>query len=89
MRQAILEHPYRSALARFFGVLLAVWLSGVILGLYVVSAPCDPVDEPCDGAAMAAGFIWYLALFGGIVAATLIGAVSLSFLLVFRKDKVT
>jgi F0F1-type ATP synthase assembly protein I len=35
---------------------------------------------------MAAGFIWYLSFIAGIIAAALASAVSLFFLLVFRKD---
>ena len=63
----------KSALV-FVGVLVVVSLAGFLLGFWVMFSDekCEP---PCDGAAMAAGFIWILGFEAGIVLA-LIAAIT-------------
>ena len=52
----------------FIGVLVVVSLAGFLLGFWVMVSE-KKCEAPCDGAAMAAGFIWIFGFEAGIVLA--------------------
>ena len=57
----------KSALV-FVGVLAGVSFAGFLLGVWVVMSQ-DHCEPPCDGAAMAAGFIWILGFEASLILA--------------------
>jgi hypothetical protein len=78
MKRFALEHPFVSGMVIFVLIFLGGSLAGIVLGMLVMAShPCEHVtpNDPCDGAAMAAGMIWSLSssasfIFGLVIAVT-------------------
>jgi hypothetical protein len=71
----------KSALV-FVGVWAVTSLAGFLLGIWVVASE-GKCESPCDGSAMAAGFIWSLSFAAGLIFA-FIAAISTAVYLRFK-----
>ena len=56
----LLGRPVLTSFLVFLIVLIGGSLCGFILGIWAMARETGPCESPCDGAAMAAGFIWSL-----------------------------
>ncbi len=78
-KERILNNPFLFGFSIFLLIFLGGSLAGFILGMIVmVRNPCSRggPSDPCDGAAMAAGFIWILAFEASLVLGIMVGIVS-------------
>lgn len=80
------RHPYLCGIIAFLLFFVSGTLVGVILVLVIMSrSQCSPGDI-CDGAAMAAGFIWPSSMIVSCISGAVVGSLTFIYLKSKRKD---
>lgn len=73
MKGFFLGRPGFTSFLVFLIVFFGGSLFGIILGLFAMSGPCE---SPCDGGAMAAGFIWSLSFTASLILGMISGCIT-------------
>lgn len=88
MKKFALKYPFAASLIVFLAIFIGGTLAGIVLGVLIIG-DCKPISpsDPCDGGAMAAMAIWYLAFMGSLILGILVGISTFIILLLKIRKK--
>lgn len=88
MKNFAFKYPFAASIIIFLIIFIGGNIAGIVFGFLMIG-DCKPISQsdPCDGGAMAAMAIWYLAFIGSRILEILAGISSFVILLVKIRKK--
>jgi hypothetical protein len=77
MRAFLKKYPPIVAAVVFLIIFIGGGAAGLLYGLSFMGGPCKP---PCDGGAMAAGFVWQISFMASLILGTFAGLATFIYL---------